>query len=161
MRTITLGLFALMLLGAGAIAQPSQHPDFSGVWTMDPARSESAAQDQPIGPVRVAITQSGSEMKIETTRNGKTDVLRYPFAERPTMSTEVTGARRAFWDGPALVNEGSVDIQDRTVAFQESRILSADNQEMVVETTLKLEHGYELKGAQTVVRGKNIFVRSR
>jgi hypothetical protein len=100
-------------------------------------------------------------MKIETTRDGKTDVLKYPFAERPTMSTEVTGVRRAFWDGPTLVNEGSVDVQDRTVAFQESRMLSADSQEMVVETTLKLEHGYELKGTQTVVKGKNVFVRSR
>ena len=73
----------------------------------------------------------------------------------------MTGVRRAFWDGPTLVNEGSVDVQDRTVAFQESRMLSADSQEMVVETTLKLEHGYELKGTQTVVKGKNVFVRSR
>ena len=32
---------------------------------------------------------------------------------------------------------------------------------MVVETTLKVEHGYELKGGQTIVTGKNVFVRSR
>lgn len=77
------------------------------------------------------------------------------------MSTEVTGERRAFWDGPALVNEGSVDVQDRTVAFLEARTLSADKSEMTVETTLKMEHGYELKGAQTVVKGKNVFIRAR
>ncbi len=70
--------------------------------------------------------------------------------------------RRAFWDGPTLVNEGSMDIQDKTVAFHESRMLSADEAEMVVETTLKLEHGYEPeKGTQTVVKGRNVFVRGR
>ena len=32
---------------------------------------------------------------------------------------------------------------------------------MIVETILKIEHGYELKGGQTIVTGKNVFVRSR
>jgi hypothetical protein len=161
MRATTLGLLALTLMGVGAIAQPAPRPDFSGAWTMDPARSESAAQGQATGQVTVTIAQTGSELKIETTRDGKTTAARYPLGERPTMSTEVTGMRRAFWDGPTLVNEGSVDIQDKTVAFHEARMLSADKAEMTVETTLKLEHGYELKGTQTVVKGKNVFVRGR
>lgn len=160
MRPLIASLIVLTLVRFGAVAQPVDRPDFSGAWTMDPSRSESAAQGQP-NPVQLVITQAKSTLQVQTTRNGKTDVQAYPIGERPTMSTEVTGQRRAFWDGATLVNEGSVDVQDRTVAFQESRMLSADKSEMVVETTLKLEHGYELKGAQTVVKGKNVFVRSR
>lgn len=160
MRPLLASLIVLTAMGVGAAAQPVDRPDFSGAWTMDPSRSESAAQGQA-NPVQIVITQAKSSLTIQTTRDGKADVAAYPIGERPTMSTEVTGQRRAFWDGPTLVNEGSVDVQDRTVAFQEARTLSADKSEMVVETTLKLEHGYELRGAQTVVKGKNVFVRSR
>lgn len=60
-----------------------------------------------------------------------------------------------------LVNEGPVDVNGQTVAFREERVPSAGGTEMVVETTLKIEHGYELKGAQTIVTGKNVYVRSR
>jgi hypothetical protein len=59
-----------------------------------------------------------------------------------------------------LVDEGSVDINGQTIAFRERRTRSAGGAEMVVETTLKIEHGYELKGAQTIVTGKNVYVRS-
>lgn len=159
MRSAIAGLLVMTLGSVCASAQSL--PNFTGVWTMDPARSESAAQGQAPGVVRVVITQTGSELKIETIRDGKSNVATYQLGERPIMSTEVTGTRRAFWDGPTLVNEGSVDIQDKTVAFHESRMLSADEAEMVVETTLKLEHGYELKGTQTVVKGRNVFVRGR
>jgi hypothetical protein len=161
MRSIIAGLVVLTMSCVCVCAQPTPRPNFSGVWTMDPARSESAAQGQAPVVVRVAITQTDSDLKIETIRDGKSNIASYPLGERPTMSTEVTGMRRAFWDGPSLVNEGSMDIQDKTVAFHESRILSADQAEMVVETTLKLEHGYELKGTQTVVKGRNVFVRGR
>ena len=44
---------------------------------MDLARSEAAAQGTPIGPVTVAIRQTPGEVNIETTRNGRTEVVRY------------------------------------------------------------------------------------
>ena len=60
-----------------------------------------------------------------------------------------------------LVDEGSVDINGQTIGFREARTSASAGTEMVVETTLKVEHGYELKGGQTIVTGKNVFVRSR
>ena len=144
-----------------AQAIPATTPDFSGVWKMDKERSESAAQDQPTGDVIVAITQTGSVLKVETTRDGKKELAIYPIGARPSTTVEVSGVRRAYWDGPVLIDEGSVDIEGRTIAFREARAPSADGAEMVVETTLKIEHGYELKGGQTVVTGKNVYVRNR
>jgi hypothetical protein len=144
-----------------AQAIPATTPDFSGLWKMDKERSESAAQDQPTGDVIVAITQTGSILKVETTRDGKKELATYPIGDRPTTTMELSGVRRAYWDGPVLIDEGSVDIEGRTIAFREARAPAVDGAEMVVETTLKIEHGYELKGGQTVVTGKNVYVRNR
>jgi len=160
MRSATVGLVVLMLATAEGAAQPVTAA-FSGTWVMDRTRSEAAVQEQPVGPVTVTISQTGSALRLETTRDGKTEVTTYPIGPNPSLAAEVTGERRAFWDGTTLVNEGSKDIQGKTIAFREARTASADGAEMIVETTLKLEHGYEMKGAQTVVTGKNVYVRRR
>ena len=59
-------------------------PDFSGTWTMDLSRSESAAQGPEIGPVKVAIQQSAAEIRIETTRNGTTETVKIPACRDET-----------------------------------------------------------------------------
>src|SRR5437763_5987832 len=47
-------------------AHAQSKPDFSGTWKMDPSRSESAAQKEPIGPVTIVIAQTEHDVKIET-----------------------------------------------------------------------------------------------
>ena len=138
---------------------PPTRPAFSGIWTMDKDRSEAAAQEQPIGEVVVAITLTGSMLNIETTRNGKAELATYPLGYQPSVTTEESGERRAFWNGSVLIDEGSVNVSGQTVAFREARTLAGDGGEMVVETTIKIEHGYELNGTQTVVTGKDVYVR--
>ena len=160
---IALVVFALWGVSGELTAQTMPVPpsDFSGAWKMDKTRSESAAQNQPIGDVTVVITQTGSTLKVETIRDGAKEVAVYPIGMRPSTPTEVSGTRRAFWDGSVLVNEGSVDVNGQTIGFREARTPALDGAEMVVETTLKVEHGYEAKGAQTIVTGKDVFVRLR
>ena len=142
-----------------AQAGPVSRPDFSGTWKMDRTRSEAAAQDQPLGDVTVTITQTGSMLTIKTIRDGASEIAVYPIETRPSNPTEDTATRRAFWDGSKLVDEGSVDINGQTIGFREVRTRTSGGTEMEVQTTLKIEHGYELKGAQTVVTGKNVFIR--
>ena len=49
----------------------AQEPiDFSGVWQMDPSRSESAHQATPIGSFTLVIKQAATELSIETRRGG-------------------------------------------------------------------------------------------
>lgn len=167
MRPSTHGIavfaFIVWALPGALLAQttPVSAPDFSGLWTMDRTRSEAAAQEQPAGDTIVTISQTAATLKIESIRNGKKEISIYPFEGRPSDTNEVSGKRRAYWDGPILIDEGSVDINGQTIAFREGRTPSADGAEMVVETTLKIDHGYELKGAQTIVSGKNVYIRSR
>jgi hypothetical protein len=167
MRPVTTGIalvaLTAWLLPGTLFAQttPISAPEFSGVWTMDRTRSESAAQEQPAGDIVVTIAETAATLKIETNRNGSKDIAIYPIEAQPSDTTEGSGKRHAYRNGSVLVDEGSVDINGQTIAFREGRTLSADGAEMVVETTLKVEHGYDLKGAQTIVTGKNVYVRSR
>jgi hypothetical protein len=167
MRIGNIHLVATMALAAGLFpgaldAQTAASmSEFSGVWKMDSNRSESAAQDQPVREVVVAITQTGSVLRIETSRDGKKETAIYPVGPRPSVSTDLSGTPRAYWDGAVLVDEGSIDIDGKTIGFREARTQVSDGSEMIVETTLKVEHGYELKGGQTIVSGKDIFVRKR
>ena len=89
-----------LVLVCGVVAFAQAKPDFSGTWTMDPSRSEAAAQGTPIGPVVLAIRQMPEELRIETTRNGTAQTIRYlPAAAKASSAGEPVGAFR--WDGSA------------------------------------------------------------
>lgn len=155
-------LLPMMLAAAlSGQAAPAGQPDFSGLWKMDPARSESAAQETTTAALVMEIVQTGTSLQVETSRGGEPQMARYVIQPEPVASTELTGTRRAFWDDGKLVSEGAVDIQGKTVAFREVRIPQAGGNEMVVETTVKVEHGYQMNGVQTMVTGKNTYVRAR
>src|SRR5438046_7655488 len=78
-------------------------PDFSGTWKMDPSRSESAAQKEPIGPVTIVIAQTEHDVKIETTSSEASSAVTYRLD-----GSEVTvpgGTAKTHWEGPTLVTE--------------------------------------------------------
>jgi hypothetical protein len=157
-------LTALSVLGLGAQAIP----DFSGTWTMDLSRSEAAAQGTAIGPVTLAIRQSSDELRVETTRNGSTEVIRYfRVGSKAAPAGEPTGTFR--WDGPRLVSELVTHINNQAVTIEETRSLNPAATEMVVVVNLVVQHGYQT-GGTGVVRsanapntsvGRNVFVKAQ
>lgn len=149
---LALSIACLVALGAvGPVAQT--HPDFSGTWNMDLTRSEAAAQGTPIGPVTVAIRQTPGEVHIETTRNGRTESVRYlPASAKAVAAGELIGAFR--WDGPKLVTRLVTDINKQAITVEEVRSLDPSGREMTVELTLVVEHGYQ-SGGTGVVRSQN------
>ena len=143
------------------------NPDFSGTWSMDLNRSEAAAQGTPIGPVTVAIRQMPEELRIDTTRNGRTESVRYlPASAKPSGGTELLGAFR--WEGPKLITTLVTDINKQAVTVQEARSLDPTGREMTVELTLVVEHGYQSGGTGLVrqqnspntSKGINVFVKT-
>jgi len=143
-------------------------PDFSGTWVMDPARSEAAAQGTPIGPVTVAIRQTPGEIRIETTRSGRTEAVRYlPASASPTAgANELIGAFR--WDGPKLITRLITDINKQAITVEEARTLNPAGREMTVEVMLVVEHGYQSGGtgvlrpqnSPNTAKGVNVFVKT-
>jgi hypothetical protein len=143
------------------------HPDFSGTWNMDLARSEAAAQGTPIGPVTVAIRQTPGEVHIETTRNGRTEAVRYlPASAKAVSGSELIGAFR--WDGAKLVTRLVTDINKQAITVEETRSLNPTGREMTVEVSLVVEHGYQSGGtgvlrsqnSPNTSKGINVFVKT-
>jgi hypothetical protein len=146
-------LSLVCIFGLGVTGANAQTPDFSGKWRMDPARSEAAAQATPIGPVVVAIRQTPGEIQIETTRNGTTESVRYlPASARATGGEPPLGAFR--WDGSKLTTSLVTYINKQAVTVEEVRSLNAAGDEMTVEVTLVVQHGYQ-SGGTSAVQSRN------
>ena len=163
-RALSIG--CVVVLCSIALAGQTR-PDFSGIWTMDLARSEAAAQGTPIGPVTVAIKQSPGEVHIQTTRNGNTETVRYlPAAAKATGGGDLTGAFR--WDGAKLVTRLVTDINKQAITVEEVRSLDPSGREMTVEVMLVVEHGYQSGGtgvlrsqnSPNTSKGINVFVKT-
>ena len=161
-------LWTLCVVGLAPLGLHAQGPpDFSGTWTMDLSRSEAAAQGPAIGPVTVAIQQTPAEVRIETTRDGTTETVRYlPAGMKPVSEGERVGTFR--WEGSTLITNLSTHINKQAVTFQEARSLNPDSTEMAVEVTLVVQHGYTTGGSSVVQSskspntstGKNVFVKA-
>ena len=88
---LALSIACLVAIGSSGLGGQSR-PDFSGTWSMDLTRSEAAAQGNPIGPVTVAIRQMPEELRIDTTRNGRTESVRYlPTSAKATAAGKCSG----------------------------------------------------------------------
>ena len=143
-------------------------PDFSGNWRMDLSRSAAAAQGTPIGPVSVSIQQTPDEVRIETTRNGSTEAVRY-FPEEMKRATPSETAGTFRWQGAQLVTNLAVYINNQAVTTSEVRTLNPEGTEMTVTITLVVQHGYDSgassapgsKNFPNTSTGTNVFVRVR
>ena len=154
---LALVVFVSLVVPVSAHAQAK--PDFSGSWRMDPLRSESAAQADPIGPVTVVIAQTPNELRVQMTRAEGTSTVTYKLDGSKVMVAAGTSA--THWEGAKLVTDGVFSVNGATVTTTDTRTLSADGKEMLVEKAVVVQHGYPdtLKGTQNYAAGKDVFVR--
>jgi hypothetical protein len=157
MMTVLAVVLASLVVPHSALAQA--RPDFSGTWKMDPLRSESAAQAEPIGPVTLVIAQTPNELRVETTRAEGKSAVTYKLDGSTVMVA--AGTSVTHWDGPKLVTDGVLSVNGATVTTTETRTLSADGKEMHVDRAVVVQHGYPdtLKGTQNYAAGKDVYVR--
>lgn len=167
MQRLVLGVLTMMLTLPLA-AHSQERIDFSGVWKMDPARSESAHQAVPIGPVTMVIRQSVAELSVETRRQeaGK------PDASVETLTYKLDGSEstchgtggvpvqvKARWGEPNLVMETARKIEGASITTMQVFSLDPTGRELTIDKTLTVQHGYQFQGAKTTGRGKDVFVR--
>jgi hypothetical protein len=158
MKSISLAVLAFVI-AIPAAAQAQTRPDFSGTWSMDLSRSESAMQTDPIGPTTVAIEQTPTQLTMTTARDGKSTTVVYRLDGTPTQIPGGTATSR--WNGSSLVTETVRTIQGQTVTTNETRHLNPAGDELLVESVLVVQHGYTLRGAQNYGAGKDVFTRVR
>jgi hypothetical protein len=142
-------------------ARAQTRPDFSGTWSMDMTRSASAVQNEPIPPTTQVITQTATQLSIETQRGDRTSTITYRPGSADAMSNSTNRSNLLtsmwYWEGSKLITETVRDINGQTVRTKEARSLDAGGAEMSVDTLLVVEHGYSQRGAQTYGNGKDVY----
>ena len=160
MRTAILALAGLLLAVTVALGQPK--PDFTGTWRLDASRSNSAAHGSAPRAVTVEIAQTPAEVRITTTSSEGSGTTSYTIAPSETPSLAATSTTpTARWVGAALQTDAIRNISGQSVTVRETRQLSADGNEMTVDSIVNVQHGYSLAGAQTYGASKDVFVRVR
>ncbi len=150
---------ASLLVVSAASLDSQTHPQFSGTWRLDPTRSESAAEDTP-GQLTVQITLTDQDVTFVTSKGAQQNRTVHKFVATPTAPFAIDGsAARAYWSGASLVTEGTRLIQGQTVASRETRTLSADGAEMMVDVVVIVEHGYQTRGGRNYGMGRDVYTR--
>jgi hypothetical protein len=156
---LPVSLASALLLQAAAPTSGSR-PTFSGTWKLDAARSESAASSESAEPLIVEITQTDQELTVATTQGERHNRTVHGFVASPAAPFSIDGtAGRAYWDGLALVTEGTRLVQGQTVATRETRRLNADQSEMTVDVVVIVQHGYSVRGAKNYGVGRDVYTR--
>ena len=160
MTHLSAALFAAtLLLPVSARAQDPR--DFSGTWTMDQARSQSAHSGEPFKLVTFVIAQSEKELRIDTTRGDQKESVVYPLGKAARATgTSAPGHPEAYWEGDKLVTETQRQVQGYTVTVKEVRTLAPGGREMTVETTVIVQHGYSMPGAKNYGSSKDVFTKA-
>ena len=145
------------------LALDAQSPDFSGSWKMDLSRSQAAQQGQAIKTVSFVITQSATQVRIETTRGNEKENVLYPLTRSRASASPSPGSSghpEAYWDGDTLVTETQRPVNGYTVTVKEARALVPGGAEMTVETTVIVQHGYSMPGAKNYGTSRDLFTRA-
>jgi hypothetical protein len=163
-------LFTLVLVFPFA-AHTQGTSDFSGTWKMDPARSESAHQAVPIGPVTLVINQTATELRIETRRNDRggtaiqSETLTYKLDGTESTIAAQIGApvkTKAHWNGNKLVTETERNVQGSSVTTMYIHSLGPKGRkELTVDKTLLVQHGYQFEGSKSYGTGRDVFIKTK
>ena len=157
MRSVVVASVISCALLSSTTAQTK--PDFSGTWRFDPTRSDSATYPELSRPVTLVITQTATAVRIDTTRKSGTTSEVAKFGSNEPLT--VLGAATARWRGETLLVDIIRDIQGQSVTVHQEMTLSADGRELVVESTVNVQHGYSVGGAKVYGAGKDTFIRAQ
>ena len=143
------------------LAYGQDRANFTGTWTMVSDRSESPEQTPPINSIVLDITHSDAALNVNANRDGKTTTTSYPVdnTRNPAAGTVGAGTTRAYWEGRRLVAWRAGNVQGQTVSIKETYELNPDATELVVETTIEVQHGYTMKGAKNYASSRDVFTK--
>ncbi len=135
-NTIPVLVVALALSGAAVAAE---HPDITGTWALDAAKSDFGPMPAPADLV-VTITGKAPDYQIHQTGAGQPDMdLRFSTSGQP-VTNEVGGAKMVSthrWEGDVIVGEVALDTPDGNhITFKDRISYSPDGKVMTTERTI-------------------------
>jgi hypothetical protein len=151
-------LLTLVLSVAHAQTASAPTTDFSGTWRMDPERSATAVQVEPVGPVTLVVTQTPNEVTVQTTTSGRTSTEVYRFDADGVVSAP--GQAIAQWRDGALELAAVQTVSGQSVTLRQTWRLNQGGAELQVDSVLNVQHGYTATGAQVAGTGRDVYVRT-
>jgi len=139
------------------LAEPhaQSKPDFTGTWTLDPAKSDPFGQGRngAVGASTLTIKQIGDDMLIVTDGRQGQQMLTYKLDGSENMN-QLPGRggtaaikSKAKWDGSTLVIESTRELQGAAIMTKEVRKLDTAGRVMQVETTTQTPQGEQKRMA--------------
>ena len=131
-----------LILTAAAVAivtlplVAAEHPDITGTWTLDAAKSDFGPMPVP-GDLVVTVKADGDAFSVQQTGGGQPDlVLQFNTAGRE-VTNELPGGKMTSthrWEGAVLVADIVITTGDGAkVTFKDRSTWSADGKSMTTE----------------------------
>ncbi len=140
-----------------AAAQSMAHPDFSGVWVLDYARSDSSSFTPKSGTWTV-VQRGDSLMLDRVSPNGRQQAV-YSLTGTPRkftlrlVGTETEATSTVAWRGAAMVVHTTSHPTDAELVQTDTWILSADGKELRIKR--EAANGGVSMGSPTLVFTKH------
>lgn len=131
--------------------------DFSGTWRMDPKRSATAVQVEPVGPITLIVTQAPDRITVQTTTSRRTASVEYRFDADSDSATPDRAI--AQWGDGALQLDAVQTVSGQSVTMSQTWRLGQGGRELEVDSVLNVQHGYSAVGAQVAGTGRDVYVR--
>ena len=164
-RTTLAGWVFLVALMAPLLGRPDTKTDFTGTWEMDSKRSESSQFSDSRQPVTVIIKQTAFDVTVETRKDGEVETIVYRMdgSETEKRPAPDNGPYRwsAKWEGSKLITETHRNINRTAVTVTEVLSLVGNRNEMTVNRSLTVQHGYSWDKAKNYSSAKDVFVKAR
>ena len=111
------------------------------------------------------IATTDSDLRIESVRDGRRQVVRYEFKQplhpEPVGTSGGTGMGTIVqWDDHELTTWTPVVVNGTPVTITEKRTLRPGGREMVVETTIRVEQGNAGKGSNYSQAVVDVYVKN-
>ncbi len=130
-------LTVVLALAVTALAFAQAKPDFSGTWTLDPARSEMGAGPGgggrgPGGPM--TVKQTATELSREVSRGGQAMTITYKLDGSESTNTmgPMTSKSTASWSGDKLVVKTVRDTPNGAMETTETWSLGTGGKELTI-----------------------------
>src|SRR4051812_34209999 len=148
-RVLLLAATMAVILPFAARPQAQAKPDFSGTWTLDPAKSDPPPQGRGGGggAGTLTIKQTATELTVQSEGRQGPQTMTYKLDGSESKNEQMgrggaqTIVSKAKWDGATLVIESSREIQGMSITTKEVRSLAPGGKEMKVETTIQTPQG--------------------
>jgi hypothetical protein len=140
-KPLALIFVGLAALSTGA-ARAAEHPDLSGTWRLDAAKSDFGPFPGP-GSMTDRIQQQPAEIIVNRDRAGEPVVIHIPLdgSERTNDIRGNTMKTTAHWDGGTLVIDYSGQQRGRPAKSEERWTLAPDGRSMKVVRQLSGPQG--------------------